>query len=82
MPPTTHATIVIADTREQAEVAFSSAPPGPKDGQRHQNRNGRAFLTRLRVRRVGRTSSYYDPLFARPDLVENDYYRFRNHAGD
>jgi hypothetical protein len=27
-----------------------------------------------------RTSIYYDPLFERPDMVENDYYRFRNHV--
>ncbi|HYK33159.1 MAG TPA: hypothetical protein VEV63_14415 [Streptosporangiaceae bacterium] len=38
------------------------------------------FLTRRRARRVQRTSVYYDQMFERPDIVENDYYRFRNHA--
>jgi hypothetical protein len=82
MPPTTPAISVVADTREQAEVPFSSTPPGVEDGQRPRKRDARAFLTRRRVRRVERTSSYYDPLFSRPDLVENDYYRFRNHPSD
>jgi hypothetical protein len=31
------------------------------------------------LRRVPKTNaSYYDPLFERPDLVEDDYYRLRN----
>jgi hypothetical protein len=31
------------------------------------------------LRRAPKTGgSYRDPLFERPDLVENDYYRFRN----
>ena len=31
------------------------------------------------LRRVPKTGgSFYDPLFARPDLVEDDYYRFRH----
>ena len=30
------------------------------------------------LRRIPKTRSFYaDPLFARPDLVEDDYYRFR-----
>ncbi len=29
--------------------------------------------------RLSRTrASYYDPLFGRPDLIEDDYYRLRN----
>jgi hypothetical protein len=82
MPPATPAINVVADTREQAEVPFSSTPPGMEDAQRPRKRNARAFLTRRRTRRVERTASYYDPLFARPDWVENDYYRLRNHPGD
>ena len=27
-------------------------------------------------------ASYYDPLFGRPDLIEDDYYRFRNQPRD
>lgn len=82
MPPTTPALSVAADTREQAEVPFSSTPPRPEDDQRPRKRNARAFLARRRVRRAERTSSYYDPLLSRLDLAENDYYRFRNHPSD
>jgi hypothetical protein len=32
------------------------------------------------LRRVHKTRArYYDPLFERPDLIEDDYYRLRNH---
>jgi hypothetical protein len=82
MPPTTPAVTVVADTREQTEVAFSSTSPGVEDGQRPRKRDARAFLTCRRVRRVERTSSDYDPLFSQLDLIENDYYRFRNHPSD
>jgi hypothetical protein len=81
MPPTTPAIKIGADTREHAEVPFSSTPALVQQGRGRRKRNARAFLTRRRARRLVRTSSYYDPLFGRPDLVENDYYRFRNHAG-
>jgi hypothetical protein len=31
------------------------------------------------LRRVPKTGAcYYDPLFERPDLIEDDYYRLRN----
>jgi len=31
------------------------------------------------LRRASRTGGrYYDPLFARPDVVEDDYYRFQH----
>ncbi len=82
MPPTTPAMSVVADTREQAELPCSSTASGAADGQRPGKRNARTFLARRRSRRVDGTSGYYDPLFGRPDLVENDYYRLRNHPGD
>ena len=48
-----------------------------------------ARLTRRPQRSIGllmrlaRTrASYYDPLFGRPDLIENDYYRLRNQPRD
>jgi hypothetical protein len=81
MPPTTPAVSVVADTREQADVPFSSTPPGVEDRQRRRKRNARAFLTRRIARRAERTSSY-DPLFSQLDVIENDYYRFRNHPSD
>jgi hypothetical protein len=35
------------------------------------------------LRRVPKNAhSYHDALFDRPDLVENDYYRFRNNPSD
>ena len=82
MPPTTPATSLVADTREHAEVLFSGPPELVEDGHCPRKRNARAFLARRRARRVKRTSSYYDPLFGRPDLVEDDYYRFRHHPSD
>jgi hypothetical protein len=34
------------------------------------------------LRRIPKTrATYVDPLFARPDLVEHDYYRFRRRLG-
>ena len=82
MPPTTPAISVVADIREHAEVPLSGTPALADDGRCPRKRNARAFLTRRRVRRAERTSGYYDPLFSRPDLVENDYYRFRNRPSD
>jgi hypothetical protein len=73
---------VVADTHEHAGLPFSSTPALVADGHGRRKRNARAFLARRRARRVERPSSYYDPLFSRPDVVENDYYRFRNRAGD
>ncbi len=80
MPPAPPATSVAAGTREQAEVPCAGTPPGSQDSPRPRKRNARAFLTRRKGLRADRTSSYCDPLFGQPDLVENDYYRFRNHA--
>jgi hypothetical protein len=48
--------------------------PGP--------RTSRALLALRRaaglLRRMPGTWNYRDPLFERPDLVEDDYYRFRS----
>jgi hypothetical protein len=35
-------------------------------------------ITGLVMRRSRTRASYYDPLFGRPDLIEDDYYRLRN----
>ncbi len=82
MPPVTPAIGVVADIREQAEVPFSGTPAPAEDGHSPRKRNARAFLARRRARRVERAGSYYDPLFGRPDLVEDDYYRFLHHPSD
>ena len=80
MPPATPAVSVVTATREHAEVPFAGIPALVKQGHGPRKRTARAFLTRRRARRVVRTGGYYDPLFSRPDLVENDYYRFQNQA--
>jgi hypothetical protein len=50
----------------------------PGQGSRHEERGRvlRRVANLLRRVPVAR-ASYHDPLFARPDIVENDYYRFR-----
>jgi hypothetical protein len=50
------------------------AAPGPK------TRADRLRRIVGLLRRVHKTRArYYDPLFERPDLIEDDYYRLRNH---
>ena len=60
---------------EQAKTA--PGPPAPGYGRRR----GQAPLRRrfgFLLRRIPKTrATYVDPLFARPDFVEDDYYRFR-----
>lgn len=64
----------------RAQTALPAAACSDKTGSAQAGTRG----DRLRrvaglLRRVLKTSgSYCDPLFERPDLVEDDYYRFRN----
>ena len=60
---------VASGTREGAPVAQPGAA-ALATGNRLRRAAGA-------MRRVLETS-YRDPLFERPDLIENDYYRFRN----
>ena len=39
-------------------------------------------ITDLLMRLARIRAGYYDPLFGRPDLIEDDYYRFRNQPRD
>ena len=39
-------------------------------------------ITGLLMRLSRTRASYYDPLFGRPDLIEDDYYRLRNQPRD
>ncbi len=82
MPSTTPVMSVVADIREHAEVPLSGTPALADDDHCRRTRSARAFFTRRRARRVKRPSSYYDPLFGRPDFIENDYYRFLHHPCD
>jgi hypothetical protein len=48
-------------------------------GVRAKSRGGRLRRTVGLLQRGLKTgASYYDPLFERPDLIEDDYYRLRN----
>jgi hypothetical protein len=76
----------ITGTRDHPGAAGTRAPAPVTSGR--DPRKARALLPRpgglLRrvaglLRRVPKTNgSYHDPLFERPDLVEDDYHRFRN----
>lgn len=39
-------------------------------------------ITGLLRRRARPRATYYDPVFGRPDLIEDDYYRLRNQPRD
>jgi hypothetical protein len=63
--------IVNARTGGSEQAKTAPGPPAEIHGTRPR-RFG--FL----LRRIPKTrATYVDPLFARPDLVEHDYYRFR-----
>ena len=65
-----------ADRAQSAQpAAAGSGTTGGTTAEIHGTRTRRfGFL----LRRIPKTrATYVDPLFARPDLVEHDYYRFR-----
>lgn len=69
--------------RRAARRAQTALPAGARsDGTgiaRAESRGARPRRLAGQLRPVHQPGwSYYDPLFERPDLVENDYYRFRN----
>lgn len=86
MPPAPLAGNTVTSTRDQARAPGTRAPAPVTPG--HGPRKARGPLPRraARLRRVAcllrralkTDGSYCDPLFERPDLVEDDYYRFRN----
>jgi hypothetical protein len=66
----------VTRTREAAHVPGKSPPvPVPHGHMRATTRSLR--IVGDLVQRVFATS-HYDTLFMRPDLIEDDYYRFRN----
>lgn len=69
MPPVPLAVNDLIRTREQGEAPGTRAPAQMPRGPQLPRL---ASLLRPR-RQTGRT--YQDPLFRRPDLVEDDYYR-------
>ena len=64
----------------RAEITLPAAARSDTTGSARPETHG----DRLRriaglLRQVPKTrASYYDPLFERPDLIEDDYYRLRN----
>jgi hypothetical protein len=63
----------------RAPTASPAACSGITGRARTETRGNRLWRALGLLRRVPKTgASYYDPLFARPDLVEDDYRRLRN----
>jgi hypothetical protein len=67
--------------------AVASATPGRRPGRAETRLIRRAAAAMIRgtwlrraINGMGRAfkTSYYDPKFQRPDVVEDDYYRFRH----
>ena len=80
MPPAPLADAVI-DTRDRAGQA--TVPGHVRSGRwgsvAARFRGDCVRRVARMLRRVYRTGGrYYDPLLARPDVVEDDYYRFRH----
>jgi hypothetical protein len=64
---------------EQAALPAIACGEGAA-GARAEERGNRPRRLASLLRRVPKNAhSYHDPLFGRPDLVENDYHRFRNY---
>jgi len=85
MPPAPLAGNVVTGTRDQPGAPGTRAPAPVTRGRRLWK--ARALLPRRAARRAQAAlprpgpkagASYHDPLFGRPDLVEDDYYRFRH----
>jgi len=86
MPPAPLAVNAVTGTDAQAGAPDTRTPAPVTPG--HDPRTARAPLLRRGdrlpsvaglLRRVPTAGgSYYDPLFERPDLAEDDYYRFRH----
>ena len=76
------AAIVSVETghRDQVEPSAQADPlalPGQRGSHEERGHLLRRVANLLR-QRPKTDASYYDPLFRVPELVENDYYRFRH----
>ena len=71
-------------TARGAQTALPATARSGKTGSaRAETRGDRPWRVAGLLRRVPKTgASYYDPLFERPDLIEDDYYRLRNQPHD
>jgi hypothetical protein len=90
MPSAPHAAQPVTGTPQEA-VAPDTGASAPTPGRAPNNAKARQLrptapdiLCGNHLRRVVNglrhvlKASYYDPKFQRPDMVEDDYYRFRN----
>ena len=68
------------DAQLQAERDALAPPATPETLARLTRRPQR--ITGLLRRRARPRATYYDPVFGRPDLIEDDYYRLRNQPRD
>jgi hypothetical protein len=77
--PTSLANVETAQ-RDQEEPNVQAGPPTwPGRGGRQEDRGHLLRRVANLLRRRPKTGARYsDPLFWRPDIVENDYYRFRH----
>ena len=67
--------VTLQAANEATETHAQSAAPvvlAPRGGTMPRDRRWRLTGLLTRVLRTG----YHDPLFERPDLIEDDYYRF------
>lgn len=62
----------------RAQTALPAARSDRTGGARAEIRGDRLRRLVGLLRHVPTTSGHRDPLFERPDLIEDDYYRFRN----
>jgi hypothetical protein len=67
---------VITSTHDQARAAGARPPVSVRPGRRTRTDLPRRTAGMLRL--PDSAGSYRDPLFERPDRIEDDYYRFRN----
>ena len=81
MPSAPPAVDAVTGTLDLAEAPDTRIPvPVAPDHDPSTATRPRRLVDLLRRARRSGGSSYYDPLFGRPDLVEDDYYRFRNQS--
>jgi hypothetical protein len=73
MPPATPATTADTDTRELAPTPRTGARPRSATPAHGDWVRRIAGLLRQALR-----TGIYDPSFERPDLIEDDYFRFRH----
>jgi hypothetical protein len=70
------------DTREYTSQSEAATPGLVTSGSRTGKARVRTLPGMLKLVRRTLESSHYDTSFERPDLIEDDYFRFRNQPRD